>query len=103
MLRALRATTASSPRALMMNPTPTSGRNVTRESSGQWLMPPLQGAAHAPSTMLRMVPLPRVAGEEPPLLLPCAAGEVAREARRRGLQRARSSPRQEVPGDQRDD
>src|SRR5207249_1377714 len=40
MLRALRATTASSPRAVMMNPTPTSGRNVTSERSGQWLMQP---------------------------------------------------------------
>src|SRR5437764_6576497 len=36
MLRALRATTASSPREVMMNPTPTRGRNVTSDSSGQW-------------------------------------------------------------------
>src|SRR5207248_1012287 len=38
MLRALRATTASSPREVMMNPTPTRGRNVTSDRSGQWLM-----------------------------------------------------------------
>ena len=39
MLRALRATIASSPRASMMNATPTSGRKVTSDKSGQWLMP----------------------------------------------------------------
>src|SRR5204863_8290243 len=38
MLRALRATIASSPREVMMNPTPTRGRNVTSDRSGQWLM-----------------------------------------------------------------
>src|SRR5436305_15088903 len=38
MFRALRATTASSPREVMMNPTPTRGRNVTSDRSGQWLM-----------------------------------------------------------------
>src|SRR5205814_7822292 len=37
MLRALRATIASSPREVMMNPTPTSGRKVTSDRSGQWL------------------------------------------------------------------
>ena len=41
MLRALRATIASSPRASMMNATPTSGRKVTSDSSGQWLIAPL--------------------------------------------------------------
>src|SRR5688500_12269909 len=34
-LRLLRATTSGSPRITRMNATPTSGRNVTRESSGQ--------------------------------------------------------------------
>src|SRR5262249_56191841 len=38
MLRALRASTASSPREVMMNPTPTSGRKVTSDRRGQWLM-----------------------------------------------------------------
>src|SRR5947207_746350 len=38
MLRAFRATIASSPREVMMNPTPTRGRNVTSDRSGQWLM-----------------------------------------------------------------
>src|SRR5436853_7349877 len=38
MLRALRATIASSPREVAMKPTPTRGRNVTRDRSGQWLM-----------------------------------------------------------------
>src|SRR5690348_2752632 len=56
MLRALRATIASSPREVMMNPTPTRGRKVTSDRRGQWL-------TIAP----------------------------------------RSSPRQQVPGDQRDD
>src|SRR6266550_829417 len=37
MLRALRATMASSPRDVMMKPTPTKGRKVTSERSGQWL------------------------------------------------------------------
>src|ERR1700730_1768521 len=38
MLRALRATTPSSPLASMMTATPISGTKVTRVSSGQWLM-----------------------------------------------------------------
>src|SRR6516165_780192 len=37
MKRALRATTASSPRAIKMKAAPTSGKNVTRDRSGQWL------------------------------------------------------------------
>src|SRR5215217_3029076 len=44
MLRALRATTASSPRASMMNATPTSGRNVTSDRSGHLVIrPPPRG------------------------------------------------------------
>src|SRR5580700_308625 len=38
MLRALRATTPASPRVVRMNPAPTSGRKVTSDKSGQWLM-----------------------------------------------------------------
>src|ERR1700737_467278 len=37
MLRAVRATTASSPRAIRMKAAPTSGKKVTSERSGQWL------------------------------------------------------------------
>src|SRR5712671_3938452 len=37
MLRALRATTASSPRAIRMKAVPTSGKKVTSERSGQWI------------------------------------------------------------------
>jgi ribulose-phosphate 3-epimerase len=46
--------------------------------------------------MLRMVPLPRAAGEEPIVFLPCEAGEVARAARRRG-HRGRMSAQLDVP------
>src|SRR6267143_123075 len=35
--RALRATTASSPRAIRINAAPTNGKKVTSERSGQWL------------------------------------------------------------------
>src|SRR6266849_4933499 len=37
MLRSLRATTASSARAIRMKAAPTSGRKVTSERSGQWI------------------------------------------------------------------
>src|SRR6266404_1133796 len=37
MLRALRATTSSSPRVIRMKAAPTSGKKVTSERSGQWL------------------------------------------------------------------
>src|SRR5438270_13214024 len=45
-LRAFRATTASSPREVMMNPTPTRGRNVTSDRSGQWLMARRRSSRH---------------------------------------------------------
>src|SRR5262249_52906432 len=38
MFFALRATISASPRVVRMNPAPISGRNVTSDSSGQWLM-----------------------------------------------------------------
>src|SRR6202521_2756006 len=37
MLRALRATTASSPRAIRIKAAPTNGKKVTSERSGQWI------------------------------------------------------------------
>src|ERR1700732_2562143 len=37
MLRALRATTSSSPRVVRMKPAPTNGRKVTSDNSGHWL------------------------------------------------------------------
>src|SRR5439155_12988927 len=44
-LRALRATTTSSPRAVRMNPVPMSGTKVTSKSSGQWLTTIVPGSA----------------------------------------------------------
>ena len=107
-LRALRATISSSPRASMMNSAPRSGRNVTSDSSGQWVTPPLpqfrtgdrasfETAASRPPQEEDRFDMPRTISPHPE--------ERPRGARLEGrtafLQSA--SSREEVPGDEGDD
>src|SRR5260370_42059240 len=102
MLRAFLAMTASSPRALMIKPTPTSGRNVTSDRSGQWLI------GRLPKSI-------RLGGHHPHPALPHHGGGFSVGRRSKALPLDGGglgggdrgawppSPRQQVPGDQRDD
>src|SRR5205807_8929640 len=127
MLRALRATTASSPREVMIKPTPTNGRKVTSDSSGQWLTPaPLsrpnlslwwvgwswtRGSASFETAASRppqdedtaLIPRTNIPHPEERPAGVRLEGRTALRQPEVKIGAPRPSSRQQVPGDQRDD